>query len=158
MAFERVAGMKHRGPLTRTLIYSAVGFATEVAFSAIHDRKRGEKVRLRTSVWMFPIYALITPLYEPLHRVLEGNTAVQRAAIYGAGFLATEYATGSLLRSAHGEAPWDYSYARVHVNGLIRLDYFFIWAVAGLALERLHDGLTTQGGLSDAPDHGQLRS
>jgi hypothetical protein len=28
------------------------------------------------------------------------------------------------------------------VNGLIRPDYFFLWAAAGLALEGLHDRLT----------------
>lgn len=138
-------GLFTSGPLVRTLIYSAAGFATEVAFSAIHDLKRGKRVRLRTGLWMFPIYALIMPLYEPLHRALEGKaTATQRAAVYGAGFLTIEYVTGSLLRSARGEAPWDYSYARFHLNGLIRPDYFFLWGAAGLALEPLHDAPTTR--------------
>jgi len=140
---------KARGPLARTAIYSAVGFATEVVFSALHDLRRGERVRLRTSPWMFPIYALITPLFEPVHRALEPKVRpVQRAALYGAGFLAVEYVTGAALRAARGAAPWDYSYARVHVNALIRPDYFFLWAAAGLALERLHDHLVVRGGRS----------
>ena len=132
-----------RAPLTRTLIYSAVGFAAEVAFSALHDLKRGERVRLRTSAWMFPIYALITPLFEPLHDSIRHRLpTAQRAAVYGTGFLAVEYASGSLLRVTRGDAPWDYSYARVHLNGLIRPDYLFLWAAAGLGLERLHDRLS----------------
>jgi hypothetical protein len=30
------------------------------------------------------------------------------------------------------------------VNGLIRPDYFFLWALAGLLAEHLHDELTAQ--------------
>ena len=130
------------GPLARAVTYSVVGFATEVAFSALHDVKRRETVRIRTSPWMLPIYALVTPMFEPLHdRIRRRLPIAQRAAIYGAGFLATEYATGALLRRLKGEAPWDYTYARFHLHGLIRPDYFFFWAAAGLALEHLHDEL-----------------
>ena len=140
-----MSGRKPAAFLKRTAIYSVVGFAYEVAFSALHDRVRGKEVRLRTSPWMFPIYALIAPLYEPVHDALRGRMPrLGRGAVYGAGFLAVEYATGGGLRAWRGEAPWDYSYARLHVNGLIRPDYFFLWAAAGLALEPLHDYLTGQ--------------
>ena len=127
----------------RAGIYSVVGFAYEVAFSALHDAVRGKEIRFRTSPWMFPIYALIAPLYEPIHGALRERAPWPvRGAVYGAGFLAVEYATGAVLRAWRGEAPWDYTYARVHLNGLIRPDYFFLWAAAGLALEPLHDRLT----------------
>ena len=43
-----------------------------------------------------------------------------------------------------GRAPWDYSYARRHVDGLVRPDFLPLWALYGLALERLHDALTSQ--------------
>ncbi|MFN2390126.1 MAG: hypothetical protein ABR575_11055 [Actinomycetota bacterium] len=126
----------------RAATYSAAGFAFEVLFSALHDKARGREVRLRTRPWMFPIYALILPLYEPLHDGMRGRVPLaHRAAVYGAGFLAVEYASGALLRAITGEAPWDYHYARVHVHGLIRPDYFFLWALAGLLLEPLHDRL-----------------
>jgi uncharacterized membrane protein len=129
-------------PLRRAATYAVVGFAAEVVFSAAHDTKRGKQVRFRTSPWMLPIYALVLPLYEPLHDALRDRTVLERAAAYGTGTLAVEYASGALLRKVHGEAPWDYTYARVHVNGLIRPDYFLLWAAAGLALEGLHDLLT----------------
>jgi hypothetical protein len=94
---------------------------------------------------MLPIYALIQPLYEPTHDALRERAARPvRAAVYGTGFLAVEYATGAALRRARGEAPWDYSDARLNVNGLIRLDYFFLWAAAGSALESLHDHLVSR--------------
>lgn len=132
-----------RGFLQRTAIYSVVGFAYEVAFSALHDAARGKPVRFRTSPWMFPIYALIAPLYEPVHDALRDRLPrLGRATVYGAGFLAVEYVSGALLRGVRGEAPWDYTYARRHLHGLIRPEYFFLWAAAGIALEPLHDSLT----------------
>ena len=125
----------------RAAIYSVVGVAAEVVFSAVHDRLRSKEVRLRTSLWMLPIYALILPLYEPLHDRLRDRAPAVRAAAYGCGFLAVEYASGRILRRVRGEAPWDYSYARYHLHGLIRPEYLLLWAAAGLALEPLHDRL-----------------
>lgn len=126
----------------RGAVYSVVGFCTDATFSAVHDRIRGKEVTLRTSGWMFPIYALVLPLYEPLHDRMRALPRPVRAAVYGAGFLAVEYASGAAIRELTGEAPWDYTYAKRHVNGLIRPDYFFFWALAGLLLEPLHDSLT----------------
>jgi hypothetical protein len=143
--------LKKRGLVGRTSVYSLVGLATEIAFSALHDVKRGKPVKLRTSPWMLPIYALIAPLYEPLHRRLARQPVHVRAAAYGAGFLAVEYTTGTVFRIVRGEAPWDYTYARVHLHGLIRPEYFFFWAAAGLALEHLHSELTKPEDL-DGPE------
>ncbi|HEX2196498.1 MAG TPA: hypothetical protein VHJ76_06185 [Actinomycetota bacterium] len=133
-----------RHPALRLAVYAAAGFAFEVAFSALHDLQRGRRVRLRTSPWMLPVYALLLPLYEPVHDRLRGKPLPLRATVYGLGFLAVEYASGSFFRRVLGDAPWDYTYARRHVNGLIRPDYFFLWALAGLLAERLHDELTGQ--------------
>lgn len=132
-----------RGRAKRAAIYAGVGFVTEAAFSALHDVARGRKVRFRTSPWMLPIYALVQPLYEPMHERFRagGMPAPVRAAAYGAGFLTVEYATGAIHRRTRGTVPWDYSDAPRNVDGLIRLDYFFLWAAAGLALEPLHDRL-----------------
>ncbi|HEV2755242.1 MAG TPA: hypothetical protein VG318_05640 [Actinomycetota bacterium] len=126
----------------RLAVYSAAGFGFEVAFSALHDAVRRKPVRFRTSPLMLSVYALLLPLYEPVHDGLRARPLPARAAAYGLGFLGIEYASGSLFRRALGEAPWDYTYARHHVNGLIRPDYFFLWAVAGLLCEPLHDALT----------------
>ena len=134
-----------RSAWARTAIYACLGFGADASFSAAHDIARRNAVRLRTSAWMLPIYALITPLFEPLHDSMRGRVrAPTRAAVYGAGFLTMEYVTGATLRRLHGSAPWDYSYARMHLHGLIRPDYFFLWSAAGLALERLHDSLTNK--------------
>lgn len=129
-------------PAGRAAVYSGAGFAFEVAFSALHDAVRRKPVRFRTSPLMPTVYLLLLPLYEPVHDRLRSRPALLRGVVYGLGFLAVEYASGSAFRKILGEAPWDYTYAKRHVNGLIRPDYFFLWALAGLLCEPLHDALT----------------
>ena len=129
----------------RFLAYGTLGWVLEVAFTGLHDFKRYRDPRLpaRTSLWMLPIYGLLQPLLEPAHDAMRGRVpAPVRAAAYAAGIFGIEYATGKLLRSALGQAPWDYSDARWNVHGLIRLDYAPYWAVVGLGAERVHDLLT----------------
>lgn len=127
--------------LARLPVYAVSGFAFEVVFSALHDLQRGRRVRWRTSPWMLAVYALLLPLYEPVHDRLRGRPLALRGTVYGLGFLAVEYATGRTFRRVLGDAPWDYTYARRHVHGLVRPDYFFLWALAGLLCEHLHDAL-----------------
>lgn len=137
----------------RFFLYGLTGWCAEVLFTGIHDyiRHRDPRLPARSSLWMFPIYGLARPLFEPLHRQLVRHRASTptRAAAYGLGFLTVEYVTGRALRAAIGEAPWDYSQAAANVDGLIRLDYFPLWAAAGLALERLRDAVDPL----DAPVH-----
>ena len=130
------------GRLARLLVYTVTGFAAEVAISAVHDVWRKKPVRFRTSPLMLPVYSLLLPLYEPIHDGLRHRSWTTRGTVYGLGFLGVEYATGFLFRKTQGEAPWDYSGAAYNLHGLIRADYFFQWAVMGLALEPLHDALT----------------
>jgi uncharacterized membrane protein len=132
----------------RFVIYGLLGWCAEVAFTAIVGFVRGRNRRLigQTSLWMLPIYGLIQPLYEPLHDALRDRLpAPGRGLVYALGFLAVEYLSGRVLRAIVSEAPWDYSHARNHLHGLIRLDYLPLWAGAGLTLERLHDRLTRRG-------------
>jgi hypothetical protein len=82
------------------------------------------------------------PLYEPAHDAARAAPLPLRAALYGVAFIAAEYAIGRWLRHAFGRAPWDYGGARWSIDGLTRLDYLPLWALAGLTLEPLHDGLT----------------
>jgi uncharacterized membrane protein len=92
---------------------------------------------------MLPIYGLIQPLFEPVHATIRGRLPVAlRALIYGCGFHTVEYLSGRIIRRFLGQAPWDYSGARWQLDGLVRFDYFPLWAAAGLMLERLHVSLT----------------
>ncbi len=129
------------GKAARAVFYSTLGSVTEIGFSGLHDRMRGRPVRIRTSAWMVPTYALIQPLYEPMHDKLRGRNSLVRGLAYGLGFLAVEYLTAASIAKGTGERAWDHSEARWNVDGHIRLDYIFYWAAAGLALEHLHDSL-----------------
>jgi hypothetical protein len=127
----------------RFAAYAALGWCADFAFNRALARRRGQPLRaIETSLWMLPVYGLVQPLYEPAHNALRRRPWPVRGAVYGAGFLAVEYASGRLLRRLLGKAPWDYSHARYHLHGLVRADYFPLWALAGLGLERVHDRLT----------------
>lgn len=130
------------GIFKRLVAYTLAGFAGEVVISAIHDVWRKRPVRLRTSPLMLPVYSTLLPLYEPLHNALRDRSLATRATTYGVSFLAVEYVSGIVFRRTVGDAPWDYSDASYNLHGLIRPDYFFQWALMGLALEPLHDRLT----------------
>ncbi len=141
--------MSDRAPLIqsragRFAAYGALGWCLEIAFTSVHDyiRHRDTSLPARSSLWMFPIYGLLAYLYEPLHDRLRDRPWPVRGAAYGVGIMAIEYATGRALRGLVGKAPWDYTYAKRHIDGLVRPDYFPYWAAVGLAMERVHDRLT----------------
>ena len=121
--------------MRRAIAYGVLGLATELAFTGLVRR------RPRTSLWVFPIYALARPLYEPVHDALRGRSPGVRGLVYAFGFGGIEYAGGRALRAARGAAPWDYSHARWHLHGLARADYLPLWGLYGLALETVHDRL-----------------
>ena len=134
-------------PSLRFVAYGSLGLLTEMVFTALKDliRSGGRTARGHTSPWMFPIYGLALPLFEPAHDAMRGQVPLAgRALVYAAGFTAVEYATGRMLRRVLGEAPWDYSNARWNLDGLVRADYAPLWAAAGLGLERVHDALTSR--------------
>jgi len=130
--------------LIRFVIYGLLGWCAEIVWTATREkvtgRQRGWKLRGTSYLWMFPIYGLIAPLYEPLHNLIRAWPWPARGLLYMLGFFAVEYAAGWLLRRLIGACPWDYSkHSRWHVRGLIRLDYAPVWFLAGLALEPMHD-------------------
>lgn len=129
----------------RFAFYGALGLVAELCFTAITHLAQRQQGRWggHTSLWMFPVYGLTQPLYEPVHSALRARGAAWpwRAGAYSAGYLGVEYLSGRVLRRVAGRAPWDYSHARLHLHGLIRAEYVPLWAAAGLAMEPLHDRL-----------------
>jgi uncharacterized membrane protein len=130
-----------RTKLGRFAAYGLLGWCAEVVFTGIHDyvRYRDNRLPSRTSIWMFPVYGLLAPLYEPLHDAVREMPAPVRATAYAVGLMGVEYSSGVVLRRLLGRAPWDYSAAKHHLKGLVRPDYAPIWAAFGLALEPVHD-------------------
>lgn len=137
------------GFFKRFAVYGVLGWCAEIVWTAVRAKVTGQEagwaLHGTTSLWMFPIYGLIAPLYEPVHNALRHRPALVRGLVYTVGFWAVEYLTGWMLRRLVGTAPWDYAGdTRWHVHGLIRLDYAPVWFVAGLALEHVHDRLVAK--------------
>jgi uncharacterized membrane protein len=123
-------------PALRFLAYGLVGWTADSVFVWVHTGRRRP-----TSLLNVPVYGLALPLFEPVHDRIRNQPAALRAALYGAGILGVEYTSGRVLRTLLGRAPWDYGDARFAVDRLVRLDYLPLWALYGLALERVHDVL-----------------
>jgi len=129
--------------ILRFIIYGMLGWCGEIIWTATGEKlsgqQRGWNFRGTTYLWMFPLYGLIAPLYEPVHNALRAWAWPLRGVVYMLGFWAMEYLTGWLLKRVIGVCPWDYSHARWHVHGFIRLDYGPVWFLVGLGLEPVHD-------------------
>jgi hypothetical protein len=135
-----------RRPLRRwehAVVYGAFGVAAEVVFTGARDGLllRDPRLRGHSYIWMLPIYGLAAYLFEPVHDALRSRTSWQRAAAYSVGIMGVVYSSGMVLRRLIGSVPWDYTaHSRWALpGGATRLDYAPVWAVAGLALERVHD-------------------
>lgn len=132
----------------RFCIYGLLGWCMEILWTGI-PRQRPIDWRLpaHTSWWMFPIYGLIAPLYEPVHLRLRAKQYRwwQRGMVYALGIMGMETATGWLIQRATGHIPWDYrGKTRWHWRGLTRIDYAPLWFGVGLGLEPLHHWLASQ--------------
>lgn len=126
------------------LAYGLLGWCAEIVWTAAYaavERKREDWLRLEghTYLWMLPIYGSCALLFEPAHDAMRAWPWPVRGLVYMVGIFAVEAVTGLLLRRFTGRCPWDYSYARWNVGGVIRLDYAPVWFAFGLGLERFHD-------------------
>lgn len=88
-----------------------------------------------TSLIMFPIYGMAA-LLKPIYNLIKNRNPIMRGGVYTILIFTVEYFSGLLLRAAN-MCPWDYSYSKLHINGLIRLDYAPAWFCAGLLMERI---------------------
>jgi hypothetical protein len=127
----------------RFVLYGLLGWCAEIVWTAATGfaAKRDPRLAGTTYLWMFPIYGLLAPLYEPLHDAVRGWPLLGRAALWAVGFSAVEWATGWAIARATGRCPWDYvaAGARFAANPYVRWDYLPLWAAVGLALEPVHD-------------------
>ena len=126
--------MKYR---FKTFIFSGlIGWCIECAYTGFKQLLKGNfKLIGTTSLWMFPIYGMavfIIPIYENIKHL---NILI-RAVIYGVLIISVEYITGSIL-NLFDCCPWSYSTVATSYNGLIRLDYFPLWMMAGLLFESI---------------------
>lgn len=111
-----------------------LGWCMEILFTALGALRRRESPLIgHTSLWMFPIYGSAA-LFQPLFILLKRCHVLIRGTIYALSIFAAEYASGRFL-SKHNICPWNYCRHHWHVNGLIRIDFFPFWFLAGLVFE-----------------------
>ncbi len=117
-------------------ICGLTGWCMEIIYTSLDSfRKKDLTLTGNTSIWMFPIYGMAS-IIGVTYPLLKKFPPLFRGGLYGAGILSFEYFSGSLLKK-HKLCPWDYSKAKLNVNGLIRLDYFPLWMGAGLIFEKI---------------------
>lgn len=113
-----------------------IGWCMEITFTALGALRRRELPLVgQTSLWMFPIYGSAA-FFRPVFSLLRHCRLPVRGTIYALFIFGAEYASGRIL-STHGLCPWNYDRHHWHINGLIRVDYFPFWFLAGLAFERI---------------------
>ena len=115
----------------RFLAYGLAGWAVDSLFVFAHTGRRRP-----SSLLNVPVYGLAELLFEPAHDRLRQRPLVLRAALYGAGILGVEYASGRLLRRLVGHVPWNYGRSRLSIDGFVRIDYLVLWAAFGLGASR----------------------
>lgn len=152
----------HSDFYVRYVIYAAVGMLGEVFFTAlmdffysrflcswnVHHRLtpttappnwrdcKNTKLTGYSFLWMFPIYGLLVFL-EPLSFYVRAMPWPLRGSLYALLFMAVEFLAGWILKLLTGKCPWDYSYHKLSLKGYTRWDFFIVWFIAALMLERL---------------------
>lgn len=117
-------------------ICGLTGWCMEIIFTSLGSfRKKDMTLMGNTSIWMFPIYGMAS-IIGVLYPFLQKFPPLFRSGLYGVGILSFEYLSGSFLKK-YKLCPWDYSKAKMNINGLIRLDYLPLWMGAGMIFERI---------------------
>ncbi|MBE6008168.1 MAG: hypothetical protein E7235_03095 [Lachnospiraceae bacterium] len=117
--------------IARFFIYGIIGWCMEIIWTSILSGKK--TLKGTTSLWMFPVYGSVV-LMEPIFVLFGGWPVFIRGTVYMLCIFVAEYVTG-LSFNAAGVCPWDYSHAKLNIQGVIRLDYAPLWFGAGLFYE-----------------------
>ena len=127
----------HRNNLIQNFIKcGTTGWCMEITFTALGALRRRELPLVgQTSLWMFPIYGCAA-FFKPVFSLLRHCRLTVRGTVYALAIFGAEYASGRFL-AAHELCPWNYNRHHWHVNGVIRIDYFPFWFLAGLLFERI---------------------
>lgn len=111
-----------------------LGWSLECAFTGFCQLLSGNsKLTCTTSIWMFFIYGLAVFII-PIYNAIKHLSILLRSLIYAILITSVEYISGSVLLLFNG-CPWNYNHAPLNYDGLIRLDYFPLWMMAGLLFE-----------------------
>ena len=128
-----------------------LGWAMEIFWTGLHAfRVRNLKLTGKSSLWMFPIYGSAA-FFKPVFSLFRHCHLIVRGTVYALSIFGAEYASGRIL-ATHELCPWNYRRHHWHINGLIRIDYFPFWFLAGLLFERILTDHTSPAGGGASPD------
>lgn len=120
----------------RFLCYGILGIFLEITWTSLYSLTEGDySLYGHSSFFMFFIYGMVVFL-EPVFEIFKKQNVLVRTLTYAALIFTAEYFSGSVLKY-FGICPWVYT-TRFNINGLIRIDYIFIWITAGYIYERLY--------------------
>jgi len=119
------------------------GITSEIFWSGIlgYFDKRDPKIIGQTSLWMFPVYALIPFVIILVTSLFSYYPIYIRGLIYLFSFYIIEFVVGILLKKFIGSCTWDYSRYHIHllgreiktnIQGIICLEAAVIWYIYGV--------------------------
>lgn len=118
------------------IVCGFTGWCIEIAFTSFNAaRKKDKKLIGQTSAWMFPIYGMAAAIDLVYPKIKHWST-LHRGFLYGISIMTGEFVSGSLLTRL-GICPWNYDGCKYSIKGLIRLDFFPLWMMAGLLFEKI---------------------
>lgn len=125
------------------VVYGTAGWLIEVVMTGVHSLLIGRDrcAPAKTFLWMHPVYGLGGLLLEQTRVRVQRAPRWLRCVQYLPLIYGVEYASGWLMRRVLGRCPWDYTSARLHLSGLVRLDYAPLWLLVGVLFEKLHERL-----------------
>lgn len=120
------------------LLMGCLGITVEIFFTAIYDlinhTNHGLSLEGHSYIWMFPLYGITALAFPPLIHLLARFKWWGRGLLFGVGILIIEYISGAALRYYTGSCPWEYKQG-MHINGLIRLDFYPLWVLFAMGIE-----------------------
>lgn len=125
--------------IIKFILFGLIGWIGEILFTGMGSIIAGSlRLNGHTYLWMFPIYGLAIFL-EPIYKQIRSSPWFIRGIIWAGIIFLVEYFSGLALKLAIGVCPWDYStFSRFTEDGFIRLDYFPVWFLTGLAYEKIN--------------------
>ena len=118
------------------IICGITGWCMEIIFTSLGSfLSHNYTLTGHTSLWMFPIYGMAAFIF-PLYQKIAFFPIWLRASLYAELIFIVEFITGILLKN-YRICPWNYEGAAWNLAGVIRLDYFFFWCIAGLIFESI---------------------
>ena len=127
------------------IVFACLGVTTEVVFTAFMNLinqtplcgKPSVALAGMSYVWMLFIYGLIPIIGHYSYDKVKKHNVILRLIIYVTLIYIVEFISGFLLQKITGSCPWHYE-TGWQVMGLIRLDFFPVWALFCWIVERLY--------------------